>query len=107
MRILSRKRLRQFWQTPNHKASEGPLQAWYQHVKQAQWRKFSDVKADFPSADKVGSCVVFNLAGNKYRLITWIRFISGKVFIRHVLTHKQYDEGNWKSDCGPPPPKLA
>lgn len=70
MRIISRKRLRQFWQAPNHKASEGPLRAWYQHVKKAQWTNFADIKADFPSAGKVGSCVVFNIAGNKYRLIT-------------------------------------
>ncbi|MBI3270723.1 MAG: type II toxin-antitoxin system HigB family toxin [Planctomycetes bacterium] len=53
----------------------------------------------FPSADQVGQCTVFNIGGNKYRLIVVIHFNRGKVFVRHVLTHPDYDRGKWKHDC--------
>ncbi|MFM7843934.1 MAG: type II toxin-antitoxin system HigB family toxin [Planctomycetota bacterium] len=64
---------------------------------------------DFASASTVGSCVVFNIGGNKYRLITRILFPSQKVFVLKVMTHEEYDEDKWKKQCGcyVPPPKRT
>lgn len=66
------------------------------------------MKSDFASASIVGSCVIFNIGGNRYRLVTRILYVSQKVFILKVMTHTEYDEDKWKEDCGcfePPPPK--
>ena len=56
-----------------------------------------ELRATFPSADTVGDLIVFNIGGNKYRLIASIHFNRGKVYVRHVLTHREYDRGAWKS----------
>ena len=104
---ISKSRLREFWQTPAYADSEGPLAAWYRHVSKAVWTKSSEVKASFNHVDFVGTCAVFNVGGNKYRLVTRIFYPSHKVFILRVMTHKQYDEESWAEDCGchEPPPK--
>ncbi len=83
MRIISKSRLREFWQTPGHKDAEGPLRAWHTHVsnKSVSWRSWGDVKQVFASASLIGDCVVFNIGGNKYRLVTRILYASQKVFI--------------------------
>lgn len=111
MRVISKARLRQFWELPGHEDSEGPLRAWYTHVndKSVAWQSWSDVKADFASASIVGTCVVFNIGGNKYRLVTRILYPSQKVFVLKVMTHEEYDEDKWKDECGcyDPPPKPA
>jgi mRNA interferase HigB len=68
------------------------------------------VKADFASASVVGNCVVYNIGGNKYRLVTRILCPSQKVFVLKVMTHAEYDEDKWKAECGcyePPPPRPA
>ncbi len=108
MRVISKARLRQFWERPGRKDAEGPLRAWYTHVnsKSVAWHAWADVKAGFASASIVGNCVVFNISGNKYRLVTRILYPSQKVFVLKVLNHKEYDEDEWKEDCGcyaPPP----
>src|SRR5438270_7885009 len=102
MRIISKSRLRTFWEMPACKDSEGPLRAWYTHVshRSITWHSWADVKASFGSASLVGDCVVFNVAGNKYRLITRLRYHIQKVFILKVMNHKEYDEGRWKEECG-------
>jgi len=109
MRVISKARLRQFWEAPGHRAAEGPLRAWYTHVnsKTLSWHSWSAVKADFPTASPVGSCVVFNIGGNKFRLVTRILFRSQKVFVLKVMTHSEYDEDKWKDECGcfDPPPR--
>ena len=94
MHILSKKALRIFWN--KHSKARPPLEAWYQVAKHADWENFADLRAVFPAADLVGEFVVFNIGGTKYRLIAAIHFNTGKVFIRHVLTHPEYDEGKWK-----------
>lgn len=109
MRVISKARLRQFWEQPGYGDSEGPLRAWYTHVssRSVAWQSWGDVKADFASASIVGTCVVFNIGGNKYRLITRILYPSQKVFVLKVMTHEEYDEDKWKEECGcfePPPP---
>ena len=65
-------------------------------MDRSEFDSFDALRAAFPSADKVGDLIVFNIGGNKYRLITSIHFNRGKVYIRHVLTHRDYDRGTWK-----------
>ena len=93
MHIISRKDLRVFW--AQHPASQEPLSRWFKIMRQTQFHSFALLRRTFPSADKVGEFVVFNIAGNKYRLVASIHFNRGKVYIRHVLTHQAYDRGGW------------
>jgi len=65
-------------------------------MRHTGFRSFNELREVFPSADMVDNWVVFNIGGNKYRLITSIHFNRGKVYIRHVLTHAEYDKGDWK-----------
>ncbi len=62
------------------------------------FKSFADLRRIFPSVDKVGELFVFNIGGNTYRLVVIVRFERQKVFVRHVLTHKEYDKGDWKND---------
>jgi mRNA interferase HigB len=96
MHVISRKKLREFWN--QHDDAEPPLRAWYKVVKHANWETFADVRATYSSADQVGKFVVFNIGGNKYRLVTVIHYDRAKVYIRHVLSHTEYDRGDWKED---------
>jgi mRNA interferase HigB len=109
MRVISKARLRRFWESPGHDDSEGPLRAWYTHVnsKTVSWQSWGDVKAEFGNASIVGSCVVFNIGVNKYRLVTRILYPSQKAFVLKVMTHAEYDENKWIDECGcfTPPPK--
>jgi mRNA interferase HigB len=102
VRVISKSRLRQFWQLPGRRDAEGPLRAWYTHLnsKAVAWTSWGDVKSAFASASIVGTCVVFNIGGNKYRLVTRILYPSQKVFVLKVLTHAEYGEDKWKEDCG-------
>ena len=97
MRIISRKALREFWEV--YPDAEQPLEDWYRITKHAAWSNLAQTRSDFPHADPVGDCTVFNIGGNKYRLITNIRYNKQRVYIIHVLTHKDYDKEKWKDDC--------
>jgi mRNA interferase HigB len=111
MRVISKARLRAFWQQAGHQDAEGPLTAWYTLVgsKTVTWQSWADVKSVYATASLVGNCVVFNIGGNKYRLVTRILYRSQKVFILKVMTHSEYDKGKWKEDCGcfEPPPRTT
>ena len=96
MHVISQKSLRAFWS--KHPPAKNPLQAWFTRAKQAGWNSFEDVKADFGAADQVGRLTVFDIGGNKYRLIAYIHFNRGKVYVRQVLTHADYNKGAWKKD---------
>lgn len=92
MRVISRGTLRDFWLSPGRQDAEEPLEAWYAQAKAAAWTSWAGVKADFPTADWVGgSRVVFNIGGNKYRLIVKMEFEKQLIFIRFIGTHKEYD----------------
>ncbi len=94
MYVISRKALRQFWEKcPD---SESALVRWYKIVEQTNFASFDELRATFPSADQVGDWIVFNIGGNKYRLIASVHFNRSKVHVRHVLTHEQYSRGTWK-----------
>jgi mRNA interferase HigB len=90
MHVVSIKRLKQFWQT--HADAEQPLKAWYHDAKTASWQSFQDIKNRYRSADVLpGNRVVFNIKGNTYRLVVRIHFNTGRLFIRFVGTHAEYD----------------
>ncbi len=69
---------------------------WYRVAKRAQWNNLADVRMDFPHADLVGKYTVFNVAGNKYRLIALIKYRWQVVYLRYVLKHSEYEKGKWK-----------
>lgn len=96
MHIISRKALRDFWE--RYPDSEDPLLRWYKIIERSEYRTFAELRATFPSADLVGDLFVFNIGGNKYRLIASVHFDRGKVYIRHVLTHREYDREEWKNE---------
>lgn len=111
MRVISKARIRTFWQMSGHASAESPLRAWYTHVnsKTVAWHSWSDVKAAYATASHVGRCVVFNIGGNKFRLVTRILYPSRKVFVLKVLTHAEYDRNKWQAECGcdsPSPPSV-
>lgn len=93
MRVIARGALRDFWESPGKHDAEEPLEAWFAHAKAAEWANWGDVKADYPSADWVGNDrVVFNIGGNKFRLVVKMEFGKQMIFIRFIGTHKEYDE---------------
>ena len=95
MHVISRKALRQFWE--KHPDSENALARWFKIMQRNEFANLNALRATFPTADQVGDLIVFNIGGNKYRLIASIHFNRGKVYIRRVLTHSEYDKGDWKS----------
>lgn len=94
MHIVSKKALRLFWE--NYPDSQEALSRWFKLIQSTRFSSFAALRETFPSADKVGDLVVFNIGGNKYRLITSVHFNRSKVYIRQVLTHQEYDKGKWK-----------
>jgi mRNA interferase HigB len=90
LRIISRRALRKFGK--KYADSEGPLDTWYRIVKGREYRSPHELRADFPTASFLGARrTVFNLSGNKYRLVVDMRYDLGRVYIRAVLTHEEYD----------------
>jgi mRNA interferase HigB len=94
MHLISRKVLREFWE--RHPDSKEPLLPWCKIIECTDYRNFAELRATFPSADIVGDFIVFNIGGSKYRLITAVHFNRSKIYIRHLLTHSDYDRGVWK-----------
>jgi mRNA interferase HigB len=89
-RIITERRLREFWET--YPDAEKPLKAWRQLMRSKSYAPSHEVRADFPSVDFLKDKVtVFDIGGNKYRLVVTMRYDWEKVFIRHVVTHKEYD----------------
>src|SRR6202140_4775615 len=94
MRIIKRGALEKFWrEDPDAKSS---LESWYAVVRSADWKTPVGMKQVYPSADLVGRRTVFNIAGNKYRLIARVNYQTQRVFVLYVLTHAEYDRGVWK-----------
>lgn len=94
LHVISRKRLLEAAQV--HSILSGPLDAWYRIAKKSEWKSVEDIRLVFPSADGVGKFTVFNVKGNVFRLIVEINYRIGRVYIRHVLPHAEYDRGGWK-----------
>ena len=96
MRIITRKRLLEF--AKKHPDCNTALESWYRIVKHTKFNSFAEVKQTFPSTDQVGKLTVFNIGGNKARLFAAIHYNTFRVYIRHILTHKEYDRGTWKEE---------
>lgn len=94
MNVISFKRIRHF--TAIHPDAASSLKAWYTVVKKAKWQNLAEVKEVYPSADLVGRYMVFNINGNKYRLVARMVYRSQTVFIVAIMTHREYDLGKWK-----------
>jgi mRNA interferase HigB len=94
MHVITRRRLNEF--AVRHPQARASLAQWYALVRKTTFQSFVDLRRMFPSADIVGKFTVFNIGGNKVRLIAAIHYNRGKLYIRHVLTHEEYDRGNWK-----------
>ena len=96
MRVVSHRKLKEFYETPGNENAKTALQRWYHAASEADWKNYAGMKADFPSVDYVGNQhYVFNIKGNSYRLVVVVKFLMGYIFIRFVGTHKEYD----KVDC--------
>ncbi len=94
MRVISNRRLVEF--SVKHKDSQEALQAWRKLMEFGFFKNFSQLKNVFTSADKVRDLYVFNICGNKYRLVTYLQFERQLCYIKAVLTHKDYDKDGWK-----------
>ncbi len=79
-----------------HREAAEPLGIWYAIMSKTDLGSFAELKRVFGSVDKVGRLTVFDVGGNKFRLIAVIHYNRKKVYIRHVLTHAEYDRGKWK-----------
>lgn len=94
MHIITRRRLVDFWQI--HPDARVPLQHWFTIVRKTDYASFAALRITFPSADQVGGFTVFNIGGNKFRLIAVIHYNRRKLYIRHILTHAEYDRNAWR-----------
>jgi len=92
MHVIKRGTLVEFYQQPGRRDAKGPLEAWYYEADHAQWASPADVKTQYGSASILkDNRVVFNIAGNKYRLVVRINYSSKTVFVRFIGTHREYD----------------
>lgn len=94
MRIIKRGALVQFWE--KRLDAKPSLESWYNVVRRAQWQTPAEMKRIYPSADLVGRRTIFNIAGNKYRLIARVNYRTQRVFVLCILTHAEYDRRDWK-----------
>jgi mRNA interferase HigB len=94
MRIIKRGALVAFWQ--RHPDAKASLESWYAVVHRAKWKTPAEMKQVYHNADLVGRRTVFNIAGNKYRLIARVNYQAQRVFVLYILAHAEYDRGDWK-----------
>jgi mRNA interferase HigB len=95
MHIISREKLLEAVRA--HSDFAVPLDGWYRLAKKSRWKNLMEVREIFPTADAAWKYTVFNIKGNSYRLITEINYSTGRIFVRHVLTHAEYSRGGWQS----------
>ena len=100
-RVISIKRLREFWQ--RHPDAETPLRDWYRTALKTPWRHLQDVRIEYPHADPVvvasgRTVTVFNICGNKYRLVVDILYRVHVIYVCTVLTHAEYSKQRWKDN---------
>lgn len=94
MHIITRKRILEF--AEKHLDCSTAIESWYRIVKRTDFNSLNELRQTFPSADIVGHLTVFNIGGNKVRLIAAIHYNAHRIYIRHILTHKEYDRGTWR-----------
>ncbi len=91
MRIIKRGALQKFWR--EHPDAKASLESWYAVLRKADWTTPAGLNQVYPSADLVGRRTLFNIAGNKYRLIARVNYQNQRVFVLYILTHAEYTEG--------------
>ncbi len=92
MRVISKRTLRQFWKSAQHADARAPLEAWHEEALKATWQTPQEIKEQFRSASILkGGRAVFNIGGNKYRLVVAIDYVRQACFVKFIGTHKQYD----------------
>lgn len=96
MHVISRRQLREYSQ--KHGDCEQALDDWYKIASKANWGNLVEVQIAYPQAEAVGNFTVFNIKGNKYRLIVSINYEKQVIYIKYVLTHAEYDKDKWKND---------
>jgi mRNA interferase HigB len=109
VRIITKKRLESFWKSRKHDSAiaERDFSAWIKLAKNANWANFGALKQTFGTADQVGNCVVFDVSGNRFRLIGRVNYPAGIIYVLAAMDHAEYDTKRWVNDCGchEPPPK--
>jgi mRNA interferase HigB len=94
MHVITRKRLNEF--AARHPETRSALEHWYREMKRRNFASFAELRSVFPTADQVGKLTVFNIGGNRVRLVAAMHYNRRRVYIRAVLTHVEYDAGTWK-----------
>lgn len=94
MRLISNKALREFARL--YPEADAPLRAFRVRMEKGVYRNFAELRTSFRGVDKVGDRYVFNIGGNKYRVVAIVQFDKQRVFVKAVLTHTDYDRGAWK-----------
>lgn len=94
MHIITRKRIVDF--ANKHPDCASALDSWYRILKHSTISNFAELRAIFPSVDHVEGLTVFNIGGNKARLVAAIHCNAQRLYIRHILTHREYDKYRWK-----------
>lgn len=95
MRVIAKSTLVKFWCQPEYTDAMGALQSWYDEAIKARWQTPQDIKGQYRSASICGNNrVVFNIAGNKYRLVVEMQYRAGMAWVKFVGTHAQYDKIN-------------
>ncbi|MFA6376958.1 MAG: type II toxin-antitoxin system HigB family toxin [Candidatus Paceibacterota bacterium] len=95
MRIISVKTIKDFWENDKYRDSEQPLKSWYHEAKQAKWKSPNEIKSKYRSASILNNNrAVFNIKGNRYRLVVAVNYHFQIIFIRFIGTHKEYDKIN-------------
>lgn len=104
MRVISRKILRDYCQSHGDACPKGyrfaydAIYDWYRVASKAQWKNLTEVQTTYKTAEAVGNFTVFNIKGNRYRLIVDIIYEQQRIYIKYVLTHAEYDKNRWKND---------
>lgn len=96
MHIISRTKLRQF--SGKHAEAVNAINTWYKIASKAEWKNLAEVQAVYSQAEAVGNFTVFNIKGNRYRLIVDIVYKDQIIYIKYILTHAEYDKDEWKND---------
>ena len=105
MNVISRKKLRAFCESKaEHKKHARSFEDWFRLTRRARWQSFQHAKATFGQTDVATdtatgkTATIFDIGGNKYRIVTLIDYLRQTVLITHVITHKEYDRNKWKAD---------
>lgn len=97
MNVISKRGLRKLIE--KRPATEREVLDWYRIANASDWSCLTDVRKTFPNADLIGEALVFDIDGNRYRLITTVFFAAREIYVKALLTHKEYDREDWKKWC--------